>query len=140
MRRKTETKYVVQEEVVQFVRADQVFSLLRDLTVFGRQKFRTDRRVKHIHQYTLQCLVIAGVRVIADQMADQGLRHGAVDCVHGHMVSIVGCPSESKFGEISGSYNDAAGLVCQVHQHLGALSCLGILVRDICHFRIMSDV
>ena len=125
---------------MQLVRTDQVLCLLGDLTVLGRKELRTDRSVQNVQKDLLKRLVTTGVCVIADQMADQRLRHGTVDRVHGHMVTVVGRPAERQLGEITGSDDDAAGLVRQIHQHLGALSGLGILISNICHFRIMSDV
>ena len=73
-------------------------------------------------------------------MTDKCLRYGCIDCIHGHVVAIVSCPSKCQFRKVTGSNNNTTGLVCNIHQDLCTLTCLTILISDIMYFRIMSDI
>ena len=50
-----------------------------------------------------------------------------VDAVHAHVVAVVGGPAQGQLGEIPGAHHQAARLVGDVHEHLGALPGLAIL-------------
>ena len=60
---------------MQLVRADQVFGLLLDLPLPGGQQLGRDRRRQHVAQHGGQRVAAAGVGVIADHQADDGLGH-----------------------------------------------------------------
>ena len=60
-------------------------------------------------------------------MAHQGLGYAGVDAVHAHVVAVVGGPAQGQLGEIPGAHHQAARLVGDVHEHLGALPGLAIL-------------
>ncbi len=44
----SEPEHVIQEEIMQFVGSYQIFCLLGDLPVFGREQLRTYRGIQHI--------------------------------------------------------------------------------------------
>ncbi len=80
------------------------------------------------------------IGIPAQDMANQGLGYARVDPVHGHMVPVVGAPSQRKLGHVSGTDNQAVMLVGKVHQYLHAFPCLCILVGGIMVLRIMADI
>ena len=55
------------------------------------------------------------------------------------MVAIVGTPAKSQLREISGTDDDAALHICQIHQYLSPLACLGILVSSVLCLSIVTD-
>ena len=56
------------------------------------------------------------------------------------MVSVVGGPTQSQLAEIAGTHHDAAKIIGQVHQHLGALPGLGVFKSHVVTVGIMSDI
>ena len=95
----TETQEMVEEEVVQFVRADQVLCLLLDVAVLVcRDQFGADRRVDDIQQGEAGGIVHLVIGNPFDQVFDQCFRDAAVHAVHRHMVAVVGRPAECQFG------------------------------------------
>ena len=56
------------------------------------------------------------------------------------MVAVVGRPAQHQLGKVTGAHHDAVLLVSDVHQDLGALSCLGIFIGHIGHAFIMADI
>ena len=55
------------------------------------------------------------------------------------MVAIVGTPAKCQLREISGTDDDAALHIRQIHQYLSPLACLGILVGSVLCRCIMTD-
>ena len=75
----TETQEMVEEEVVQFVRADQVLCLLLDVAVLVcRDQFGADRRVDDIQQGEAGGIVHLVIGNPFDQVFDQCFRDAAV--------------------------------------------------------------
>ena len=136
----TVTENIVEEEIVKLVRSDQVLRLLGDLSVLRRQELRAYRCVENVIEDVRKCLVTAGIRVVADQMAHQSLRDRGIHSVHGHVITVVGCPAERQLGHISCSDNHAVCLVREVHEDQGAVSRLSVLISHIVDRRIMSDI
>ena len=73
-------------------------------------------------------------------MAHQRLRHRCIHRVHGHVVPVIGSPSQCQFRQIPGSDNHTIPLVGKIHQDLRPLSGLPVLIGDIMHGRILSDI
>ena len=137
----TETQEMVEEEVVQFVRADQVLCLLLDVAVLVcRDQFGADRRVDDIQQGEAGGIVHLVIGNPFDQVFDQCFRDAAVHAVHRHMVAVVGRPAECQFGEVAGSDHEAVLLVGDIHQQLGPFACLAVFVGHVMDGRIMVDV
>ena len=120
----------------------QVLGLLADLTLHGGQQLRRDGRIQNILQHIPQCLVLFRVvpGQIGHQVPHQSLGNGGIDGVHTHMVAVVGAPAQSQLAEVAGSDDDTAGLVGNIHQHLGALPGLGVFKGDGVIGHIVSDV
>ncbi len=125
---------------MQLIRPHQIFRLLGDHAVHGRQEFRTDRRVKYIQKHVLEFHTAAGVRIILHQMAHQRLWHAGIDAVHRHVVAVVGGPSQSQFRHIPGPDDQAARAVGDIHQDLGALSGLSVFIGHIMILCLLSDI
>ena len=67
-------------------------------------------------------------------MLDQGFRHTAVDVVVAHLVAHpVGGPAQREFGEVAGAQHDAAALVGDAEQVIGAQAGLDVLEGDVVH-------
>ena len=56
------------------------------------------------------------------------------------MIPVVGCPAKGELREIPRSDDDAALLVCDVHEDLRPLSCLAVLIGDIVVVHVLADV
>ena len=125
---------------MQLVGSHQFFCFLGNLPLRRRKKLRADRRVQYIQQCIPQPFLSAGIRVIADQMTDQGLWHRDIDGIHGHMIPVIGGPSESQLGKIPCSNDQAAALIGQIHQNLCPLSGLCIFIGHIMRSTVLSDV
>ena len=106
---------VVQKEVVQLVRTDQLLRFLRDVAVFGGQKLRGYGRCQNVAQDHGERRGLGGVRAEGDKMAHQSFRYAGVNTVHRHMVAVIGRPAESKLGHIARADHESAGTVGDVH-------------------------
>ena len=73
-------------------------------------------------------------------MPDQCLWHRSIHGIHGHMISVVRCPPQCKFRQISGSDHKRIFFVRNVHQNLRAFPRLGIFICHIMHRRVLSDI
>ena len=125
---------------MKLVGSHQILCLLSNLSIFGRKKLRTHRRIQNIQQHGTQSLILASIRIIAHQMAHQCLRYGGVDAVHGHVISVIGGPAQSQLGHIAGSDHHATGLVGDIHQYLGPLPGLAVFVGHIMIFLAVTDI
>ena len=73
-------------------------------------------------------------------MLDKGLGNGAVHSIHGHVVGIVSTPSKGEFAEVASTNNKAVTLVGNVHQYLGALTCLTVLISHIVVVEVVANI
>ncbi len=73
---------VIEEKVVQLVRANKVLGLLLDFPLFGRQKLRRNRGGEDVEQNAAQGFIAAPLRFVCHQMPHQRLGHRPVDSVH----------------------------------------------------------
>ena len=128
-----------EEEIVDFIRSDDVFCFLLDLSVFIRgEKFRADGCIDDIFEDLAGFLIEIGIGR-ADNVRDHGFGNGAVHAVHGNMIAVEGAPSHCGFGKIARSDRDPIHLVGKIEQDLGAFARLCVFVDDIAFFRIVSD-
>ena len=135
---------VIEEEIVQIVRADGLFCFLCDHAFAGRRKqFRRDRRITDIQQGIRQrrvSLFALFLCVAFHHVADERLRDGGVDGIHRHMIAVVCAPAQRQLAEVAGAQDDRIVLVGQVHQDLGALPRLCVFIGDVMDVRIVADV
>ena len=127
---------------MQLVGADQILGLLGNLAVHGGQQLRGDGGVQNIVQHGGELRLLRPL-VVADkghQMAHQRLGDGGVDGVHTHVVAVVGGPAQRQLAEVAGADDQTAGLVGQIHQHLGALPGLSVLKGDGVVVHALTDV
>ena len=73
-------------------------------------------------------------------MSHQGLRYPGIDAVHGHMISVISRPAQSQFRHISRADDQCILLVGNIHEHLGTLSGLSVLIGDIMALHILTDI
>ena len=120
----------------------QVLGPLADGPVDGGEQLRGDGGIQNVLQHMGEGLVLLGLVPghVGHQMAHQSLGNGAVDPVHAHMVPVVGGPAQGQLGQIPGAHHQTAGLVGNVHEHLGALPGLTIFKGDVVVFHRLADV
>ena len=92
---------------MELIGAHQILGLLGNLTVLRRQKLRAHRRIQHIQKDGGELLLTAGIGKVTHQMANQRLRHAGVHAVHGHVVSVVGRPSQRQLRHVAGTDDHA---------------------------------
>ena len=73
-------------------------------------------------------------------MPYQGLRDRCVHTVHGHMVAVVGRPTESKLAQVTCADHHSAHLICDIHKHFCTLSRLTILEHNAVIIEIVTDI
>ena len=73
-------------------------------------------------------------------MAHQRLWHRYIDTIHGHVISIVGSPAQCQLGHITGTDDHAGGLIGNIHEDLGTLSCLRVFIGHIMYAAVMPDI
>ena len=56
------------------------------------------------------------------------------------MVTVVGSPAQGQLAEIPGADDQSARLIGHVHEHLGPLPGLGVLIGDVLILRVVADV
>ena len=140
-RARTETEEVVEEEVVQLVGADQVFRLLADVALLvGGDQLRADGRVDNVEQRRLRALVDLVVGDPFHEIFHQCLGDAAVHAIHRHVVAVVGRPAERQLREVARTDHEPVRLVRHVHQDLGPLAGLAVLVGDVVVVRVMLDI
>ena len=125
---------------MQLIRSDNLLRLLRNLSLLRRQKLRAHRSCQHIQQYGGKLLIPADIRIVADQMTHQRLRHRGVDGIHRHMVAVVRSPAKRQLGQVTGANHQSAALIGKIHKNLCALARLAILIGNIVFFRIMTNI
>ena len=132
---------------MQFVWTHKVFGYLQYLPILiSRQELRTHWCVHDVEQNLPdasasrnRCCKYVLCRTL-DQISHECFRHAGIHCIHRHMVSIVGCPTQCKFRQVSGADYDSAGLVCNIHKYLSPFPCLGIFISDIVDILVVSYV
>ena len=98
---------------------------------------------QHVYEYVIAQLdsVIPDMkRMRPNQMPHQGLWHRTVHGIHGHVIAVVGRPPQGQFRHVTGTDHQTAYLVCHIHQDLGALPRLAVLVGDILHIAVTHPV
>ena len=139
-RLKAKTQQVVEEVVVQLVRAHQILGLLRNLAVArGRQKLGGHRRIEDVEQ-RLGNTPAKDIGSITHQMAHKRLGHARVDGIHAHVVAVIGSPTECQLRQVARADDKTASLIGQIHQNLRTLAGLAVLVGHVLHGRIVLNV
>ena len=130
-RPRPEAKQREQEEVGELVGADDLLRLLGDGTVAtGRNELGRDRRLEDVPEHLSLGRVCVVLRHPGHQTADERLGDARVDVVHRDVVAREGGEAEGELGEVPCADDDAALLVGQVHEDLGALPGLQVLEGD----------
>ena len=127
---------------MELIGSHQILGLLADLPLYGGQQLRRDGGIQNILQHIPQSFVLFRIvpGQIRHQVPHQSLGNGGVDGIHAHMVAVVGAPAQSQLAEVAGSDDNAAGLVGNIHQHLGPLPGLGVFKGDGVIRHIVSDI
>ena len=125
---------------MKLVRPHQILCFLRNPAVLRGQKFRTHRCVQHIKKHIRQLLFPACIRIVADQMADQGLGNRPIDTIHGHVIAVIGSPSQRKLRHVTGSYYQTSHLIGNIHEDLGSFPGLAVFIGHIMPVHIMTDI
>ena len=73
-------------------------------------------------------------------MAHQCLGYSRIYAVHGHVVAVVGRPAQRQFRHVSGSDDHTARAVGNIHQDLGTLSGLSVLISHVMIVYVLPDI
>ena len=106
---------------MKIIRTYEILGLLADLTVIiRRKKFGRYGSINNVLKNIgkLTCCLTGLIRY---DMSYQSLGDGCIHAIHGHMISIVCRPAESKLGKVSRADHDTALLICYIHKDLGSL-------------------
>ena len=118
---------------MELVGTHQIFCLLLDHTILiGRNELRRNRCVNDIQQRLGSHLASH----IAHQIADKGLGDARIHAVHRHVVAII----RGQLRQVTGTHHDTVYLIGHIHQDLRTLASLTVLIGDIMHFSIMTDI
>ena len=127
---------------MELIGAHQILRPLGDLPLDGGQQLRRHRGIQNIRQDAGE-LGILGLLVVgneAHQMPHQRLGNAGIDGVVAHVVAVVGAPAQSQLAEVPGADDKTAGGVGDIHEHLGPLPGLGVLIGDGVILRVVADV
>src|SRR5690554_3212773 len=125
---------VVEEKVMELIRANEVFGFLGDLTVFIRRKeLGGNGRCRDIAEggSHVTRLGFGKGGVPFHEIANEGFWHTYIDVIHGHVISVVSAPTESRFREVASADNEGGVFICKVHEDLSSLTGLGIFVSGV---------
>ena len=128
------------EEVLQAVGAHGVLTLLLDLVVMDGEKLGRDRAVQYVPEGRGQDLVLGVGGNVPQVRTDLGLGQAQIYVVHAGMVAVIGAPAVDELAEVLGAHIQAVDLVGDVHEHLGALSGLGVFKGDAVIVMGVADV
>ena len=78
--------------------------------------------------------------LIGSEIADKGFRNWHIYGIHTHMVTVVGCPTESKLRKVACADNKTVIFVWKVHKNLRSFSRLWVFVGYICNAFIVVDI
>ena len=56
------------------------------------------------------------------------------------MIAVVCCPTESKLGEVTRSYDESVFHIGYIHDHLSALACLSVFVNYVVIALVVTDI
>ena len=113
---------------MEFIRPNQVLCFLGNLSVLRGQQFRAYRGVQHIQKHVCQFLFPAGIRIVADQVAHQGLWHGRIH------------PAQGQFRHVPGADYKPSHLVGNIHKDLGPFPGLAVLIGHVVIVHVLSNV
>ena len=85
-------------------------------------------------------LLLIRVCAVIDKVPDQRLWYRSIYSVHGHLVTVIRCPTERQLGKVARANDHAAHLVGNVHQDLRALTSLSVLVHNIVNILVVADI
>ena len=131
--------HVIEEEIVQGIRAQGVLRALGQLARLGGDQLGGDRRIEDILHDRGDFAAELCARV-ADEMPDQRFGHRGAHVVHAHLVAVVGAPAQRQLAQIARAQREAADLVGDIHDDLRAFARLRIFVGDVVHFGVLPDI
>ena len=127
------TQHVPQGEVLKGVRADLGLGGLDGAAGLGRDQLGADLGVQDGQQRAADGVVEQPLGDHpADEVLDEGLGDAGVDAVVGHLVAHPeGAPTQGELGEVPGSQDDAAAVVGDAEEEVGAQARLDVLEGDV---------
>ena len=127
---------------MELIGSHQVLRPLADLSLDGRQQLRRHGGVQNVLQHVVESLILLRVvpGQIGHQVPHQRLGDGGVDGIVAHVVAVVGAPAQGQLAQVPGADHQAAGLVGNVHQHLGPLPGLAVFKGDVVVLHALADV
>ena len=122
---------------MQLVGTYQVFGLLLDITQFvGRNQLGRNRGIDDVEQRFGSHILSH----ITHQIANQRFGHTSIHTIHRHVVAIIGGPSQCQLRQVACTNHNRILLISHIHQYLGALAGLRVLVGDIVNAGVVLDI
>ncbi len=125
---------------MQRVGAHEILRHLGDSAVLCGQKLGAYGRIEDIQQHGAKGLALGLLRLMRHQVAYQRFGHACIHAVHAHVVAIVGGPTQRQLGKIARAHHQAPFHIGDIHQHLGALTGLGVFIGHVVYIRILADI
>ena len=85
-------------------------------------------------------LLLISVSTVIDKVPDQRLWYRSIYSVHGHLVTVIRCPTKRQLRKVARANDHAAHLVSNVHQNLRAFASLGVFVHNVVNILVVADV
>ena len=134
------THEIIEEEVVELVGANQVLCLLLDIAILvGRNQFGTDGSVDHIMESGRGVGIHSSSNKL-DQTSNKCFGDAGIDSIHAHVVAIVRTPTKSQLGQVASTDNESTLLIAYIHQYLGTLSGLRVLISSVMNRDVVTDI
>ena len=108
-------------------------------TLIGRKKFGADFGIQDIFKHAAN-ISSRPLRFVSHEVLYKRLRNGAVDAVHGHVIAVIGRPTERELAQIAGADHKPARFVCDIHQNERAHARLGVFIRDVGDVAVVTYV
>ena len=110
-------QHLIEEEVVELVRAYQILGLLLDVSLLvGRCQLWRDRRINYVNQRIPLLCESRQHSDVAYQILNQRLWNAGINAIHRHMVTVIRTPSQCQFRQVASTNHHTAHLISHIHQ------------------------
>ena len=132
---------MVDEEVVQLIGAHEVLGLLLDGAVgLGGDELGADGGVHDIEQDITNLGLVVVHSLPLYEVTHESLGDTGIHAIHRHVVAIICSPSEGQLRKIARTDDDGVLTIGHIHEELGTLTRLTVLIGSVVHFDIVLDI
>ena len=115
-------------------------SWLQGIILSERQQFGRNGRGGDIAQHRSDLASEEAISAPLNQVTHEGLGYSCIHMIHGHLIAIISRPTQGQFRKVARPNLQTTNLIGHVHQNLGALSCLRVLVGDIMAIFVVPNI